>query len=148
MKLTEEQILEIVDNLDSGMRCFYNKKTGEIKTIFNSDSYFGADEELFEEEREEREEIEENWDDYFEFERMSSHDAFEIMVDFTETIDNEELQDKLVNSLRKPKTFRNFKWQVDNSGEYRQKWFDYKKMRYIEWIKEQIDNYKRTQTYE
>ena len=145
MKLTDQQILEIVDNLDSGMRCFYNKKTGEIKTIFNSDSCFGADEKLLEEEREE---IEENWEDYFEFERMSSRDSYEVMIDFAETVDNPELQDKLVNSLRMAKPFKNFKWQVDNSGEYRQKWFDYQKMHYIEWVKEQIDNYKRSQTHE
>jgi hypothetical protein len=142
MKLTDQQILDIVDYLDSGLRCFYNKKTGELKTIFNSDTYFGADEKLLEEEREE---IEENWEDYFEFEGMSSRESFEIMVDFTETIDNEELQCKLVNSLRKSKPFKNFKWEVDNSGEYRQKWFDYQRIRYIDWIKEQIGNYKRSQ---
>ncbi len=28
---------------------------------------------------------------------------------------------------------------IDNSGEFRQQWFDYKKTRYIQWIKEQID---------
>ena len=32
MKLTEKQIEEIADNLDCGMRCFYNLKSGEIKT--------------------------------------------------------------------------------------------------------------------
>ena len=135
MKLTDQQISEIVDYLDSGLRCFYNKKTGEIKTIFNSDTYFEADQKLLEEEREE---IEENWEDYFEFEGMSSSDAFEVMVDFTDTVDNKELQDKLADILRMAKPFKNFKWQVDNSGEYRQKWFDYQRMRYIEWIKKQI----------
>jgi len=137
MKLTDQQILEIVDNLDSGMRCFFNRKTGEIKTILNFDGCIGEDEEPF---KEEKEEIEENWDDYYEFEGMSSHDSFGMMVDFAETIDNEELQDKLVDLLRKSKPFRNFKWQIDNSGEYRQKWFDYKKMCYIKFVKEQISN--------
>ena len=36
MKPTEKQIEEIADNLDSGMRCFYNLKSGEIKTILIS----------------------------------------------------------------------------------------------------------------
>jgi hypothetical protein len=31
MKLNDKQIEEIADNLDCGMRCFYNLKTGEIK---------------------------------------------------------------------------------------------------------------------
>ncbi len=45
MKLTEKQIEEIADNMNCGMRCFYNLKTVEIKTILNFDSCIGADEE-------------------------------------------------------------------------------------------------------
>jgi hypothetical protein len=132
--LSDQQIFEIAEYLDSGMRCFFNKKTGEIKTILDSD-YYDTDDEPF------LEEIEENLGDYFEFERMSSHDSYRIMVDFAETIDNEELQDRLLDALRKPKPFRHFKDQIDNSGEYRQQWFDYQKKRFIEFVKEQINSY-------
>jgi len=136
MKLTEKQIEEIADNLDCGMRCFYNLKTGEIKTLLNFDSWIGADEEPWEEESKE---IDDNWVDYFEFEGFESHDSFRIMADFAERIDDTRLQDKLINALNRPKPFQNFKWQIDNSGEYRQQWFDFKKMRYIQSVKEQID---------
>ena len=136
MKLTEKQIEEIADNLDSGMRCFYNLKTGEIKTILNFDSWIGADEEPWEEESKE---IDENLGDYFEFEGFESRDSFRIMADFAESIEDSRLQNKLINALNRPKPFQNFKWQIDNSGAYRQQWFDFKKMRYFEWIKEQID---------
>lgn len=136
MKLTEKQIEEIADNLDCGMRCFYNLKTGEIKTLLNFDNWMGADEEPWEEESKE---IDENWDDYFEFEGFETHESFRIMADFAERIDNPKLQDQLINALNRPKPFRNFKLQIDNSGEYRQQWFDYKKMRFVQWVKEQID---------
>lgn len=136
MKVTENQIEEIADKLDCGMRCFYNLKTGEIKTILNFDSWIGADEEPWEEDSKE---IDENWGDYFEFDGFESHDSFRIMADFAEKVDDTRLQDKLINALNRPKPFQNFKWQIDNSGVYRQQWFDFKKMRYIEWIKEQID---------
>ena len=136
MKLTEKQIEEIADNLDSGMRCFYNLKSGEIKTILNFDSWIGADEELWEEESKE---IDENWGDYFEFVGFESHESFRIMADFAESVEDYRLQDKLIDALNKRKPFQNFKWQIDNSGEFRQRWFDYKKMRYIQWVKEQID---------
>ncbi|WP_339739448.1 UPF0158 family protein [uncultured Sunxiuqinia sp.] len=136
MKLTEKQIEEIADNLDCGMRCFYNLKTGGIKTLLNFDSWIGADEEPWEEEAKE---IDENLDDYFEFEGFETHESFRIMADFAERIDDPKLQDQLINALNRPKPFRNFKWQIDNSGEYRQQWFDYKKMRYIQRVKEQID---------
>jgi len=134
--LTEKQIEEIADNLDCGMRCFYNIKTAEIKTLINFDRWIGADEEPW---AEELREIDENWDDYFEFEGFESRDSFKIMADFAECVDDTRLQERLINALNRPKPFKNFKWQIDNSGEYRQKWFDFKKMRYIQWVKEQID---------
>ncbi len=136
MKLTEKQIEEIADNLDCGMRCFYNLKTGEMKTILNFESWIGADEEPWEEESNE---IDENWGDYFEFTGFKSHESFQLMVDFAENVDDRRLQNKLINVLSKPKPFQNFKWQIDNSGDYRQQWFDFKKMRYIQRIKKQID---------
>ena len=136
MKLTDQQIKEIAENLDAGMKCFLNKRTGEIKTILNFDSWIGADEESW---AEEINEIEENWSDYFEFENMSSNDSFKLMADFAESIDNPKLQNSLVNALNRSKPFSNFKWQIDNSGEYRQQWFDYKNKRYTEWVKDQTE---------
>lgn len=136
MKPTENQIGEIADHLEAGMRCYYNLKTGVIKTIINFDSWIGPDEEPWEEELRE---IDEHPDDFVEFEGFESHESFRIMADFTELVDDAELKKKLGNILNKPKPFQNFKWQIDNSGKYRQQWFDYKKMRYIQWVKEQID---------
>ena len=136
MKLTEKQIEEIADNLDCGMRCFYNLKSGEIKTVLNFDTWIGADEEQWEDELKE---IEDNWSDYFEFVGFESHESFQIMADFANSIEDKGIQNKLMYALNRPKPFQNFKWQIDNSGEVRQQWFDYKNMRYIEWIKEQID---------
>ena len=136
MTLTEQQIKEIAENLDMGMRCFYHLKSGEIKSVF----YFDDD---YEDLIDEYNAIEENINDYFEFEKLSSRDYFTIMADFTDTFDNKELQNELVKALNKPKPFSNFKWQIDNSGEYRQKWFDYKEMRYIEWVKEQIEHFNK-----
>ena len=69
-------------------------------------------------------------------------------ADFAESIDNTRLQDRLINALNKSKPFQNFKRQIDNSGEYRQFWFDFKKKRYIEWVKEQSDDYNRVDKYE
>jgi len=136
MKLTEKQIEEIAENLDCGLRCFYNLKTGEIKTILNFDSWAGADEEPW---QEELNEIEDNWKDYFEFEGFESFESFKIMADFADRVEDNEIRKKLIYALNGPKPFRNFKWQIDNSGEVREQWFDYKKMRYIRWVKEQID---------
>ena len=135
IKLTEEQIREIADNLDSGMRSYYNTKTGEIKSVINTENWIDADMEPWEEEIEE---IEENWDDFIEFDNLESHESFEIMEKFAENIDHARVQEKLFHALNKSKPFRNFKWVVDNSGEYREQWFDFKKQWYIRVVKNQI----------
>jgi len=135
IKLTEDQIREIGDNLETGMRCYYNTKTGEIKTVINTENWIGADMEPWEDEIEE---LEENWDDYIEFDNLETHESFEIMEKFAESIDDPRLQEKLFHALNKSKPFRNFKWVVDNSGDYRQQWFDFKKAWYIRVVKDQI----------
>lgn len=135
IKLTEEQIREIADNLETGMRCYYNTKTGELKTIINTENWLDADMEPWEDDIEE---IEENWDDFIEFDNLESHESFEIMEKFAENIDDVRLQEKLFHALNKSKPFRNFKWVVDNSGEYREQWFDFKKQWYIRVVKNQI----------
>lgn len=140
MKLTEEQIKEIAEEIDTEMRCFYNVKTGKIEVIpdLDNNGWIGIDTELF---QDILDELDENWDDYFEFEKITSHESFEIMADFAETVDNNELRNRLYNALNKPKPFRNFKWEIDDAGEYRQKWFDFKLQKLIEFVKNQIDEY-------
>ena len=139
MRLTRKQIEEIADNLDSGLRCFYNIKTGEVKTLLNPEHWIGADEEPWEEIHNE---IDENWGDYFEFSGFDSRQSFQVMADFSDGVDDIVLHNKLIDALNRPKPFQNFKWQIDNSREYRQQWFDFKKMRYIQSIKEQIESNK------
>jgi hypothetical protein len=140
MKLTDEQIKEIAEELDIGMRCFYNLKTKEVKIVLNidPDEYIGIEEDLPEDELQD---IEENPDDYFEFANMESRDSFRVMQDFAESVDDERLQERLIDSLEGVKPFKNFKLRIDNSGEYRQKWFDFKDLQYIEWVKNQISAY-------
>jgi len=136
--LNNKQISEIAENLDLGMNCYLNLKSGEIKSIIDHDSLGEVDEELW---GDDIREIEENYEDYFAFERMNSNESFEVMADFAESIDDERIRRKLMNALNRSKPFRNFKWAIDNSGEYRDQWFEFKKNRYIEYVKEQIEGY-------
>jgi outer membrane cobalamin receptor len=135
VKITKDQIKEIAEQLDCGNRCFINKDTGDIKTTPDFDNGY-ADEELW---ADVLEELEENWDKYIQIEKMESHESFDLMTDFADSVDSRELRDSLINALNKKHPFRNFKWVVDNSGPYRQKWFDFKNQRLIEWVKDQIE---------
>jgi len=135
MKLTEKQIEDIAGNLDIGMRCFYNFKTDKIEILPGYDPGYDDQDELTEKELKL---IEENQDDYYEFDRFDSYESYQIMSDFSEQIEDFKLQENLFRALNKSKPFRNFKWLIDNSGEYRQQWFDFKKQRYIQYVKDQI----------
>lgn len=50
--------------------------------------------------------------------------------------------------LNRSKPFSNFKWIIDNSGDYRQKWFDFKNQKYIEWVEEKISELNSMEEFE
>jgi hypothetical protein len=136
MVLTDVQIREIADGLESGMRCYYNRLTGDIRTIIDFERWADADREFWEEDLKE---IEEHYDDYLVFDNLTSNDSFEIMSDFADTITDSKILSRLINALSNPKPFSNFKHEIDNSEDYRLQWFEFKTSRYIDWVKEQID---------
>ena len=136
INLTKDQIKEIAEQLDCGMRCYINKETGEIKTVLNFESWQTDDREPWEDVLND---LEENWDKYVEIDRMESHESFEIMADFAENVDSRELRESLINALNRKHPFQNFKWVVDNSGPYCQKWFDFKNQKLIDWVEKKLD---------
>ncbi len=73
MNLTEEQIRSIAEDLEIGMKVYVHKETKEIKSIINFDENIYADKEAW---AEDITEIEENYDKYVEFEKMSSRESF------------------------------------------------------------------------
>lgn len=135
INLSIDQIKEIADQLDCGNRCYVNKETGAIVNTPDFDSGY-SDEELW---ADVLNELDENWDKYVEIDRLESHDSFNIMADFAENTDSSELRNSLINALNKKHPFRNFKWVIDNSGPYRQKWLEFKNLRLIEWVKDRLE---------
>ncbi len=142
MKLTGEQLKSIAEDLECGMKVYIHKGTKEIKSIINFDENIYADKEAW---AEDINEIEENYDKYVEFEKMSSRESFQVMEDFVKIVRDEELRGKLELGLSLSKPFRNFKDIIDDEGEYRVKWFAFKSAKYIDYVKEQLDNYNNAQ---
>ncbi|HOK36312.1 MAG TPA: UPF0158 family protein [Paludibacteraceae bacterium] len=140
MKPTEKQIKNIAESLDSGMRSFFHLKTGEIKELPNFENWLDTStSDLWDDDVKE---IEKNSEDYFEFEDIDSYEFYQIMTDFAESVEDIRLQERLLQALSGSKPFRNFKWQIEYSGNYREKWFDFKMRKYVEWVKEQIEENK------
>ena len=134
--MTDEQINELADNLDSGLRCYVHRETKIIVTIPDSAFEIGNDSVEFW--KDSIKEIKKDFKNYVEIEKMDSRESFRLMEDFIGTVENERLRDKLEQALSRPKPFWNFKFEVDNSGPYRQKWFDFKKQQLMEWVKGQL----------
>jgi hypothetical protein len=136
LALTTIQINEIAQEMDCSNRCYLNLKTGELIFTPDFDENIYADREYYEEQLEE---LENNWGDYAEIEKPRSKDSFDIMVDFAEQLEeNNQLKDKLFNALNKKKPFSQFKFEIDNSGKYRQKWFDFKQAKLENWVIEKF----------
>jgi hypothetical protein len=61
------------------------------------------------------------------------------MVDFAEQLkDGNRLKDRLFDALNRSKPFSQFKLAIDNSGEFRQKWFDFKQTKLENWVTEKL----------
>lgn len=67
-----------------------------------------------------------NFTSYREIYAMDSSDSFKVMADFAEQVTDKKLQEKLANALNRKHPFREFKFVIDNAGEYRQSWFNFK----------------------
>jgi len=142
INITDDQIKEISQNLDAGMRSFFNTETGEIKILPDFENHLFAERKMW---ADAIEEIDSEFDKYVVFEVMPSHESYKIMEEFIETVSDNNLQYRLSNAINRSKPFRNFHYEVDNSGIYRQHWFDFKNQKYIEWVKDQIEvfNFKK-----
>ncbi|MEZ0540883.1 UPF0158 family protein [Fibrella arboris] len=136
MRLEQRQIQEIAEQLDCGFRAFWHKTTGKLVFIIDSSKFPAADWE--EEEEQAQEEIDANRDEYIEIEAMGSNDSYRVMVDFADQLTNPRLQKQLFRALDKRGPFREFKYVIDNSGDYREAWFAFKNQRYLDWVSQQV----------
>ena len=131
MKLTQAQIKELAGHLDTGMRCFVNKETGEIAEFLDWEDMFY---DSIEEEEERRTKIEKEWTDYVEIEKPSSREGFEYMASFVNQLPDGEIRTRLVNALNGRKPFRNFKDQLYHDEEVRAKWFKHHEQALMEYV--------------
>jgi hypothetical protein len=136
---TTETIKEIAEQLDCGFRAFVHKTTGKLLFVPN-ESEFQIDSEGWDEELEL---LANNFTDYYEIEKWTSGEAFEVMVGFTEQSTNKQLQGRLISALNMKKPFREFKFVIENSGDFRQQWFDFKNKWQYDFVERQLARLKQ-----
>jgi hypothetical protein len=136
---TTENIKEIAEQLDCGFRAFIHKTTQQI--LFVPDENFLTDIDL-DPWNEELEQLENNFTDHYEIDKWTSREAFETMSEFADQLTDSNLQNRLFDALRKNKPFREFKSVIDNSGDCRQQWIDFKNKWQHDFVTRQLNRLK------
>lgn len=135
MKVKEENIQEMAELILCGHLCFLNTITGDF-------DYHPAEMDFYPDEenpwQEVIDKIEKSWGDYIRIEPMNSTQSFAVMESFADQLVS-ELRKNLLTTLNRPKPFRNFNYLIHES-DFRQEWFDYRKKRNVEWVREQISD--------
>jgi hypothetical protein len=133
-----DKIIEVIsENLECGKKCYLQIATGTVITAINDEYLIDAD---VEELDSSINNVKESPSDFIEFHAMDSRDSYNVMVDFAAEIKDHEFQAQLIKALTGTSPFRRFKSKLDYSDHYRQMWFDFKKIRYIDFVKAQIEN--------
>jgi hypothetical protein len=133
--LDQHQIKEIAEQLDCGNRAFCHKTTGRLIFIPDTLRFPDMDLDGFDEDMDR---LEEHGEEYIEIEPMQSGDAFRVMADFADQVTNRRFQAMLLAALDGRGPFAAFKQLIDNSGAYREQWFDFRNGQYIDWVARRV----------
>lgn len=134
MKVTSSKINEIAQELEAGMKVYLNRENLEIKSILDWEDI--SDDEFWEEELEE---MVKEWSDFVVLTKMESWEAFKVMEEFVDTIEDETFCEGLIKILSRRSPFAYFKAEIESSP-YRQNWFDFKLRKYEDYVREQLNN--------
>ncbi|MBK6773723.1 MAG: hypothetical protein IPG78_16640 [Ignavibacteria bacterium] len=136
IKLTEEQISDIAQDLEAGLKCFIHKVTGEVKTLPDElNSNMEMDEELW---QDVIDEIDNDAENFIVIEGMDSRESYILMEKFIDTLEDKQIAARLTNAINVPKPFHTFRYELNYSDEYLQKWYAFKSQQMIEWVKKHL----------
>ena len=135
MEISRELLNDIANSMEAGFKCFLHLQTFEVVTYPDSEQYADMDSKNW---KEEISKVRKNKKKFIEIERMTSSDSFRVMKEFVDSLENNSTKIKLLTTLEGHKPFANFKYQVDNSGVYREQWFAFRRQKNIEWIQNQL----------
>ena len=130
LKMDLSEIYFAMDDNSDEHSYYLDLETGEILFI----SYY-----MEEEEKEELvDRVDEDPDRYEQIPRAESHEGYEDMEDFIDTLENEHLAKLLQVAIRGKGAFRRFKDVLESYPEERERWFSFKddrlRERSLEWL--------------
>jgi hypothetical protein len=121
------------------MKVYLHTETHEIKSLVDFENNIYAEEDEWEDDLKE---IEEDHDHFLLFEKMSSGESYRVMEEFVETVKDKELKKKLELGLSLSNPFQNFRDIIDGYQDYKEKWFEFKNEKYVDYINAKLEYYK------
>lgn len=138
LTITDEQIKQIAEDLDCGMVVYFHTETKEIESHPDFDNNEYADQSFF---RDVMRKIEKDIDKYLEFEPLQPYESFKIMELFIDEVKDEDVQNKLFNSIKRKKPFRNFREVLNGYPQLLEEWYAFKSDYYKNQVKDIIEAY-------
>jgi hypothetical protein len=143
INLTQSILKDIAEELEMGMRAFIHKETHKLIYVPDENKFDAID---FEPWEEDLEHLEEYIHEYFEIEKWSSHEGYNMMLEFAEQLESDNpLQDQLIEALNKKKPFREFNFIIHDSGDFREEWFAFKSTWQQNYVERQLKDFFRTE---
>jgi len=134
LKLSDELVQDIANNIDMEMICYLNIKTMEPTYVFPEKFSECLDEDL----DEASEFVYEHKEDFIKIEKPDSHTSYKFMEAFIETITDDRIAERLSDAISFAKPFRNFKDILARYPDVQKEWYAFKNKKYIEYIKSEI----------
>ena len=137
MEVSKEILNDIADSLEAGFKCYIHKETHEVITFPDEDRFTDMDQEPW---QDDIDKVFDNHEKYIEIENMNSSESFRVMEDFVHSMENNSMKIRLLQAIEGLKPFGNFKHQIENSGDYRELWFTFRRNKNIDWVQNQLSS--------
>jgi len=135
IKLSKKQINNIVQDLDTGLKCYVHKTTGEI---FSIPAKLKEVDENFERWKEELKNVEQNPNQYILVKEIPSSDSFRIMRRFLGKVANPKIRGKLMIAISQNKPFQDI---LDYNGDVLQDWYEFKQKAIEKYVNSFFDSF-------
>lgn len=129
----------IADDLDFGMKCFFNIFSGKVLSLPDKEDEFLVDHQLLPDEEEECNKMKIEPEAYIEIRKMKYCETYKLMESFVEHLEDHKMYRMLGEALRGRRPFQKFKHLIEHTGFYREKWLEYRRIQLVNWVNHQIE---------
>jgi hypothetical protein len=136
--LNAADIAKIAEELDGGLKVFIHKTTNEILSMSDPDE----DDDSW---QDEIKKLKASRSSFHQIKPMTSRESFEVMEAFAQQVtDENHLQSRLLDALRRRKPFQEFRRELNYSETHLDNWYAFRKKSYEDFVEQQLQRLKST----